>query len=94
MSTGAGEGRDRWYRNVIAENDWSRAGPAAASIKDDVVNTYSQGCVNVLFDMLRTQLIPNGYAAGSLTDFVGEFFNLACLSPLGETRRRDRRCAW
>ena len=91
MPAGAGQRRDCWHRNIVAEDNGGSAGTTAPAIKNDVVDTNLQSRIDIFFDMLRRQLIADRNAAGTIAHLIGEVPDLAHFRPVGKARRRDRR---
>ena len=80
-------------RNIDAEDQRGGAGPAAASVEDDVVAADIERGVDVLLDVLGRELEADGNAARGRADVFGEVPELGALCPVVESCVLDGRCA-
>ena len=85
-----GERGDRRNRDVVAEQQRRRAGAAAPTVEDDVVDADLERGVDVGLDVLRRQLRADRDAAAALAHLVGEVAEVVDAVPVRERGRRDR----
>ena len=78
------------HADVVAQNRWRSAGPATATVEDDVVDAQIEGDVEVGLHVLGGHLDPDRHAAGRLPQVVDRQLGVGRHRPLGEARRRDR----
>ena len=89
MTTRPCKRRNSWHTYVVTEKDRGRAGAAAPTVENDVVDTDLEGRIDVIFDVLGRELVSDWNAPGTIPDLVGELFDLCRVGPFGKSRGRN-----